>query len=164
MEIKESILIYTDGSCPENPGKGGYGYIINLPTETHEGYQGFELTTNNRMELMAVVEALKELRNSEVWEEETITLYSDSKYVLDPINKGWLKRWKKNNFKGKMNVDLWKEFLEVYRALPVKPIFKWVKGHSGVEGNERADHLAYLGSSGDRGYLVDKGYILTSKN
>lgn len=133
-----AVIAYTDGSSLGNPGPGGYGLIL-LETEKmvkKEISQGFRLTTNNRMELMAVCVALESLKftNTE------ITIYTDSKYVVDAVEKRWVFGWVQKGFKGKKNEDLWRRFLQVYKLQKVK--FQWVKGHAGNVWNERADQLA----------------------
>src|SRR5690606_5753494 len=133
-----AIIAYTEGSSLGNPGPGGYGTIL-LETEKKikkEFSQGFRLTTNNRMELMAVIVALEKLKNPQT----EITIYTDSKYVCDSVEKKWVFGWEKKGFKGKKNEDLWRKFLIQYRKHKVT--FQWVKGHAGNEFNERADILA----------------------
>lgn len=136
----KEVTIYTDGACSGNPGKGGYGIVLKYNENTKEIAGGYKLTTNNRMELMAVIVALKSLK-----EKCSVTLYSDSKYVVDSIEKGWAKKWQKNNWmRGKgekaSNYDLFKEMLDLLEKHNVK--FVWVKGHANNEGNERCDFLA----------------------
>lgn len=148
-----AIIAYTDGSSLGNPGPGGYGTIL-LETEQKikkEFSQGYRLTTNNRMELMAVIIALEKLKklNSE------ITIYTDSKYVCDAVEKKWLFGWEKKAFKGKKNEDLWRRFLVLYRLHKVS--FQWVKGHAGNEFNERADVLAVAAANSSK-FLVDGGF------
>jgi len=131
-----SITIYTDGSSRGNPGNGGYGIVLISGSHRKELKEGFRLTTNNRMELLAVIVALESVKknNSE------IIIYSDSKYVVNSVEKGWVFSWEKNNFKNKKNSDLWIRFLKVYRNQ--KASFIWVKGHSNNKENERCDVLA----------------------
>ncbi|MEQ9063695.1 MAG: ribonuclease HI [Vicingaceae bacterium] len=131
-----SIQVYTDGAAKGNPGPGGYGAILKSGKHYKELSAGFNLTTNNRMELLAVIVALEEIKrpNAEV------SVWSDSKYVVDAIEKGWLFGWEKKNFKGKKNIDLWQRFLKIYRKHKVK--FHWIKGHAGHPENERCDELA----------------------
>ena len=130
------INIYTDGSSKGNPGRGGYGVIIKALNKTLELSQGYRLTTNNRMELLAVIIGLESINK----DHQVITVTSDSKYVIDSVEKGWVFNWERKGFKKKKNPDLWKRFLVVYRKHNVK--FKWIRGHSGHEQNERCDELA----------------------
>ena len=134
------ITIYTDGACAGNPGKGGYGIVLEYKEHRKEVAGGYRLTTNNRMELMAVIKSLQSLK-----EICKVTLYTDSRYVVDSIEKGWAKKWRKNNWKksdGKraLNEDLFDDLLQLLDQHSVK--FIWVKGHANNEGNERCDHLA----------------------
>ena len=144
------INIYTDGSSRGNPGPGGYGIVMLYKDQRKELSQGYRLTTNNRMELMAVIKALEALKNDKI----DITIYSDSKYVVESIEKGWIWNWEKKNFKKKLNSDLWKTFIPLYKKFKIK--FKWVKGHSGNIENERCDELA--NKAQERELLVDKDY------
>lgn len=130
------IEIYTDGSSRGNPGPGGYGIILKAGKFYKEISQGYEYTTNNRMELLAVIVGLERLR----FPNSKVLVTSDSKYVVDSVEKGWVFSWEKKQFKDKKNSDLWKRFLEVYRKHQVK--FKWVKGHNNHPMNERCDTLA----------------------
>lgn len=132
------IISYTDGASLGNPGPGGYGVVLmseelNLRKELSAGYR---LTTNNRMELLAVIVALESLRHPGT----QILIHSDSSYVVNAIEKGWLKAWVKKGFKDKKNPDLWQRYLKA--AAPHKVKLKWVKGHAGIPENERADQLA----------------------
>lgn len=133
-----NIIIYTDGAASGNPGPGGYGALLMTPDKKHykELFEGFRATTNNRMELLAVIVALEKIKRPGC----NVVVYSDSKYVVDAVEKGWLFTWEKTGFKKKKNADLWKRFLEVYRKHLVK--FIWVKGHNGNKYNERCDELA----------------------
>ena len=149
------ITIYTDGAARGNPGPGGYGVVLMSGQHRKELSEGFELTTNNRMELLAVIVGLETLRvpNSQV------TIYSDSKYVVDAVEKGWVWGWVKKRFKGKKNADLWTRFLDIYKKHQVK--FIWVKGHANIPGNERCDQLAVEASQQpmlkkDEGYLANQ--------
>ncbi|UXP34003.1 ribonuclease HI [Reichenbachiella agarivorans] len=130
------IIIYTDGASRGNPGPGGFGTVLLAQGHRKEISAGFRKTTNNRMELLAVIAGLEALKvvNAEV------LIYSDSKYVVDAVEKGWLWGWVKKNFKDKKNRDLWERFIPVYKRNKVK--FKWVKGHAGNVENERCDVLA----------------------
>ncbi|MET3730616.1 ribonuclease HI [Moheibacter stercoris] len=145
-----AIIAYTDGSSLGNPGPGGYATIL-LETELKikkEFSQGYRLTTNNRMELLAVIVALEKLKNPKT----TITIYTDSKYVCDSVEKKWVMGWEKKGFKGKKNEDLWRRFLILYRKHHVS--FQWVKGHAGNEFNERADELA-VAAANSKDLLID---------
>ena len=130
------VTVYTDGGASGNPGPGGYGIVMLSGNHRKEINGGFRLTTNNRMELLAVIIALENLK----FEGTDVTIYSDSKYVVDAVTKGWVFNWVKKNFKDKKNPDLWKRFLNIYSKHEVK--FVWVKGHAGDEFNEVADRLA----------------------
>ncbi len=130
------IEIFTDGAAKGNPGNGGYGAILRFNGKEKELAEGFRLTTNNRMELLAVIVALESLKTNKF----PIHIYSDSKYVIDSIVKKWVYSWQKKGFKGKKNIDLWKRFLEVSNGLNIT--YHWVKGHAGHIENERCDQLA----------------------
>ena len=132
------IHIYTDGSSLGNPGPGGYGIIIEWVGKGYikEFSRGFKYTTNNRMELWAVIDALEKLKKKPM----DVMIISDSKYVIEAIEKKWVFGWQKKNFKGKKNPDLWKRFLEIYPQHNVQ--FQWVKGHNNHPQNERCDQLA----------------------
>lgn len=145
------ITIYTDGSSRGNPGPGGYGTILIFGKLRKEISEGFRLTTNNRMELLSVIIGLEALKSPG----ENVTIYSDSKYVVDSVEKGWLMGWEKKGFAGKKNPDLWKRFLAVYRKHKVK--FKWVKGHADNPLNNRCDELAVEASSNSH-LLTDTWY------
>lgn len=134
--MQKKINIYTDGACSGNPGKGGYGIVMEFGQKRKEMSAAFNLTTNNRMELLAVIIALRQIKSVDY----PIVCYTDSKYVCDSIEKGWLYSWVKKNFKGKKNVDLWKAMLPLLEKY--NPQFKWVKGHAGHPQNERCDELA----------------------
>jgi len=131
-----SVVIYTDGSAKGNPGRGGYGVVMMSGSHRKEISGGFELTTNNRMELLSVIVGLEHLKKEKTF----VTIYSDSKYVVDAIEKKWLFSWEKKNFGKKKNPDLWIRFLKTYRKHQVS--FIWVKGHSNIKENERCDRLA----------------------
>lgn len=135
-----NVEIYTDGACSGNPGVGGWASVLLYEQHKKELYGNDKETTNNRMELTAVIEALKALKRP-----CNVTLYSDSKYVIDSINKDWVYKWEANNWiksdrKPALNTDLWKELLALLEVHRVK--FVWVKGHNGNEYNERCDELA----------------------
>ncbi len=146
------ITIYTDGAARGNPGPGGYGIVLIAGKHRKELSGGFRLTTNNRMELLAVIKALEALKISD----SRVTIYTDSRYVADAVTKGWVFRWEQKNFKKKKNPDLWKQFLELYRKHQVNLI--WVKGHSRIKENERCDHLA-VEASYDKNLKDDTGYL-----
>lgn len=148
-----SITIYTDGSALGNPGPGGYGVVMISGRHRKELSQGFRLTTNNRMELTAVCVALETLK----FDGSDVTVYSDSKYVVDAVTKGWVFGWEKKGYAGKKNPDLWNRFLQVYRRHHVR--FVWVKGHADNAENNRCDLLAVAAAS-DRAHLQeDTGYV-----
>ena len=130
------IEIFTDGAAKGNTGNGGYGLILRYKGKEKELSEGFRLTTNNRMELLAVIVALESLKTNKI----PIHIYSDSKYVIDSIVKKWVYSWQKKCFKWKKNIDLWKRFLEVSEGLNIT--YHWVKGHAGHVENERCDQLA----------------------
>lgn len=146
------IVIYTDGASRGNPGPGGYGVVLKFKQHRKELSEGFRLTTNNRMELMAAIKGLEALKEPG----HNVTIYSDSKYVIDAVEKGWLKSWVKKGFAGKKNADLWMRFLNVYQQHQVK--FVWVRGHAGNIENERCDQLAVASALGDK-LLIDEGYV-----
>ena len=155
-----AIIAYTDGSSLGNPGPGGYAVIL-LETEKmfkKELSAGFRLTTNNRMELMAVIIALEKLR----FLPTEITIYTDSKYVHDAVEKKWVFGWERKGFKGKKNSDLWIRFLKTYREHKVK--IEWVKGHAGNPMNERADELAVAAANQTDGLKIDEVYELENNN
>ena len=131
-----SIVVYTDGSAKGNPGKGGYGIVMMSGKHRKELQKGFRLTTNNRMELLAVIVALENVKKKNT----PISIFSDSKYVVDAVEKKWVFGWEKKNFNKKKNPDLWIRFLKVYRQHKVS--FFWVKGHADNKENERCDCLA----------------------
>ena len=137
-----SITIYTDGAAKGNPGNGGYGVVMELVGTPYkkEFFEGFRLTTNNRMELLAVIVGLEKLKNPNM----TVLVISDSKYVVDAVEKKWVFGWEKKNFSGKKNPDLWMRFLKIYRKHQVD--FKWIKGHNNHPQNERCDELAVMAS------------------
>lgn len=145
------IKIYTDGAAQGNPGPGGYGTIMKYGTHEKELSQGYELTTNNRMELMAVIAGLEAIKRQGI----PVTIYSDSKYVVEAVEKGWLWDWEKKDFAKKANADLWKRYIPLHRKL--KPRFVWIRGHNGHPENERCDRLAVSAASG-YDLLVDEGY------
>nr|MBD3622844.1 ribonuclease HI [Sunxiuqinia sp.] len=152
MANSPRVTIYTDGAARGNPGPGGYGVVLLSGQHRKELSEGFDLTTNNRMELLAVIVALETLKFSNC----QVTIYSDSKYVVDAVEKKWLWGWVKKRFKGKKNADLWTRFLRVYQLHQVR--FVWVKGHAEIPENERCDQLAVEASMG-RNLKKDEGYL-----
>lgn len=145
------VIMYTDGGASGNPGPGGYGTLLMYGEHRKEMSGGFRLTTNNRMELLAVITGLEALKREGL----EVEVHSDSKYVVDAVSKGWVFNWEKKNYKDKKNPDLWQRFLKVYRKHRVT--FHWVKGHAGHPLNERADTLAV--EAYQKGDLkVDEGY------
>jgi len=145
------IKIYTDGASRGNPGPGGFGVVMIYGDLRKEISEGFRLTTNNRMELLSVIVALESLKK----EDTTVTIYSDSKYVVDSVELKWVLGWEKKHFKDKKNPDLWKRFLDIYRKQNVK--FVWVKGHASNKENNRCDELAVEAAMG-KGLKIDHGY------
>jgi len=138
--MDEIVRIYTDGACSGNPGPGGIGVKLMYKDMVKEISEGYKHTTNNRMELRAVIRGLQALKNKGL----TIEIYSDSKYVVDSVEKGWVFNWEKKKFVDRPNADLWKKLLELYDEHNVK--FIWVKGHASNEHNNRCDILAVAGS------------------
>jgi ribonuclease HI len=150
------IIIYTDGASRGNPGPGGYGTILMYGDKTKELSQGYRLTTNNRMELMAVIAGLEALKKTGLH----ITIYSDSQYIVKALNEGWLNKWMATNFsKGKKNKDLWVKFYNLYKQQHIK--FVWVKGHAENKYNNRCDELAVAAACSNH-LLVDEGYEMNS--
>lgn len=145
------IVVYTDGAAKGNPGPGGYGVVMKFNQHRKELSQGFRLTTNNRMELLAVIVAMESMQRNDL----PITVYSDSKYVVDAINLKWVFGWEKKGYKDKKNPDLWMRFLRIFRKLNVKLV--WVKGHAGNLENERCDQLAVQAAEG-KDLLIDEAY------
>ena len=145
------IIIYTDGSAKGNPGNGGYGIVMMSGNHRKELSEGFVLTTNNRMELLAVIMALESVKKQNT----EITVYSDSKYVVDAVEKKWVFSWEKKNFNKKKNPDLWIRFLKVFKKTNVS--FIWIKGHDDVKENERCDLLAVQAAESEP-LLVDRWY------
>lgn len=138
-----NIIIYTDGAARGNPGPGGYGAVLLYKEQRKELSAGFRKTTNNRMELLAVIVALEALK----YIPSQVTVYTDSKYVSEPVEKGWLFGWERKQFNKKKNPDLWIRFLKIYRQHKVR--FIWVKGHANIPENERCDKLAVEASLGN---------------
>lgn len=155
MSDSRKITIYTDGACSGNPGPGGYGTVMQYGKHRNELSGGFRKTTNNRMELLAVIEGLQALKHP-----CEVTIFSDSKYIVDAVNKGWARRWQANGWKRNkkeraLNPDLWARLLKLLNAHEVS--LQWVKGHAGNPGNERADALAVAASQSDN-LAIDKEY------
>lgn len=134
--MADPIIIYTDGAASGNPGPGGFGVVLKAGIHRKELMAGFRKTTNNRMELLAVIVGLEALKQPG----RQVVVYSDSRYVVDAVEKGWVFGWEKKAFKDKKNPDLWERFLAIYRQHQVK--FVWVKGHADIPENERCDQLA----------------------
>ncbi len=153
------VNVYTDGACSGNPGKGGYGIIMEWVGKPYikEFSEGFRMTTNNRMELLAVIVALEQLKKEGIH----VMVYSDSKYVVDSIEKGWLFNWVKKGFKDKKNADLWRRFLVVYKKHKVR--FHWIRGHNEHPQNERCDQLA-VNAIKKETLQVDEGFELSQNN
>ncbi|MEO0471654.1 MAG: ribonuclease HI [Bacteroidota bacterium] len=145
------ITIYTDGASQGNPGKGGYGAILMYGQHRKELAQGYRKTTNNRMELLAVIVALETLKKPGL----EVHIYTDSRYVEQAVSKRWVFGWEKKGFKDKKNPDLWRRFLQIYRKHNVN--IHWVKGHAGHPLNERADELA-TGAAGMPNLEIDHAY------
>ena len=153
------IVIYTDGAARGNPGPGGLGVVMIYGSHRKELSEGFSLTTNNRMELLAVIRGVEALKRDDL----KVKIYTDSRYVSDAVNKGWVFKWEVKRFKDKKNVDLWQQLLILYRKYQVE--FFWVKGHASIPENERCDRLAVEASHGvslqeDSGYVENKNETL----
>ncbi len=151
MSERPAIFLYTDGAASGNPGPGGYGIVLKCGDARKEISGGFALTTNNRMELLAVIKGLEAIR----WENAVVEVFSDSTYVVKAINEGWLDNWVRKGWKKVKNPDLWQEFLPLYRSHRVT--FHWLKGHAGHPENERCDRLAVAAYS-QAGLPQDEGY------
>ena len=145
------ITIYTDGGALGNPGPGGYGAVLMYGNHQKELSEGFRLTTNNRMELLAVIRALEALKKDGL----EVEIYTDSQYVQRAVSEKWVFGWEKKGFAGKKNADLWRQFLVLYRKHQVR--FHWVKGHAGIPGNERCDQLAQ-GAARGKNLQIDRVY------
>jgi len=150
------ITVYTDGAASGNPGPGGYGIILQQGKHIKELSAGYRYTTNNRMELLAVIVALEALKQPNC----NVQVHTDSKYVADAVEKGWVFQWEMRNFKKKKNPDLWQRFLAVYRRHQVK--FIWIKGHADHPMNERCDRLA-VEASHQTPLLIDEVYEALNK-
>ena len=149
------VILYTDGACSGNPGPGGFGTVLQFGAHRKDISGGFVLTTNNRMELLAVIRGLEALK-----QHCEVTVYSDSRYIVDAVNKGWAERWRANGWRrnkreNAVNPDLWGRLLDLLEKHDVE--FRWVRGHAGNPGNERADELAVAASKGSD-LAVDEGY------
>lgn len=156
--MSHEVHIYTDGAAKGNPGKGGYGVVMELVGTPHkkEFYEGFRLTTNNRMELLAVIVGLEQLKKPNM----KVLVVSDSKYVVDSVVKKWVLGWEKKGFVDRKNADLWKRFLKIYRKHQVD--FKWIKGHNNHPQNERCDELAVMASL-QKNVSIDSFYEMEEK-
>ena len=147
------LHIYTDGASRGNPGNGGYGVVLIWGNKQKEMFAGYRFTTNNRMELLAVIVALKSLTKTNI----PLTIFTDSKYVVDSVEKKWLDAWIRTDFKGgKKNKDLWLEYYKVARNFRVK--FQWVKGHADNPYNNRCDELATAAADDKKNLLIDEVY------
>ena len=153
MTNKNLVHIYTDGACSGNPGPGGYGIVMEWVGKPYkkEFSEGFRSTTNNRMELLAVIVALEKMKTNNL----EIIIFSDSKYVVDAVEKKWLLGWQKKRFKSVKNPDLWQRFLKIHNTENTK--FEWIKGHNEHPQNERCDMLAVEASKKEK-LLIDDGY------
>lgn len=145
------IYVYTDGAAKGNPGPGGYGVVMKSGPHYRELSEGFRLTTNNRMELLAVIKGLEAIKTKG----SEVMVVSDSKYVVEAVEKGWLWNWIKIGFKNKKNKDLWIRFVNIYRQHKVR--FQWIKGHNGHPENERCDQLA-VAAAAQKDLLIDTPY------
>ena len=155
MTAKPQVTIHTDGACIGNPGRGGYGVVLQFGEQHKELSGGYRLTTNNRMELMGPIKALQALKQSYF-----VILYSDSRYVVDAIEKGWVERWRakgwmRNKKDRAVNPDLWERLLNLCSEHEVE--FRWVRGHAGNRYNERCDRLATQAAR-QKGLPIDEGY------
>ena len=150
--MSDEITIYTDGASRGNPGPGGFGVVLKSGRHRLEKSQGFSLTTNNRMELLAVITGLEALKK----EGSKVAVYTDSKYVADAVSKGWVFQWESKGFRKKKNPDLWKRFLNIYRKHNVR--FVWIKGHNDDPENELCDQMA-VEASRSRDLSEDQGYV-----
>lgn len=155
--MSNEIIIYTDGAASGNPGPGGYGVVLKWGRHRLEKSGGFRLTTNNRMELLAVITGLEALKK----EGSQVAVYTDSKYVSDAVEKGWLFQWESKAFKKKKNPDLWIRFLKIYRKHKVR--FIWIKGHNNIPENEVCDRMAVEASKGIN-LPEDTGYVTESED
>ena len=157
MERKQTIYLYTDGAASGNPGPGGWGAVLVCGDLRKEMSGGFALTTNTRMELLAVIMGLEAIK----WENATVEVWSDSSYVVKAVEEKWLDKWVATGFKKKKNMDLWLRFLPLYKKHSVT--FHWLKGHAGHPENERCDRLA-VAAYGQPGLPQDEGYVNDEDN
>ena len=157
MTTRPTIYLYTDGAASGNPGPGGWGAVLICGQHRKEMSGGYRLTTNNRMELLAVIEGLEAIK----WENARVDIWSDSTYVVNAITEGWLDQWIAKNWKKVKNTDLWQRFVPLYRSHNVT--MHWLKGHAGHPENERCDRLAVAAYS-QPGLPEDEGYIQTDTN
>jgi ribonuclease HI len=155
--MPNEIIIYTDGAASGNPGPGGFGVVLKSGRHRLEKAEGFRLTTNNRMELLAVITGLEALKKTG----SNVVVYTDSKYVADAVEKGWVFQWESKAFRKKKNPDLWIRFLKIYRKHKVR--FVWIKGHNNNPENELCDRLAVESSKGND-LQEDTGYMPESEN
>ena len=155
--MQSEITIYTDGASSGNPGPGGYGVVLISGKHRLEKSEGFTLTTNNRMELLAVIEGLEALKMPG----SRVVIYTDSKYVADSVEKGWVFQWESKAFKKKKNPDLWIRFLKIYRKHNIR--FVWIKGHANNPENEICDKLA-VDAYSKGSLLKDAGYCPEDEN
>ena len=154
---RPTIHIFTDGASKGNPGPGGYGVVMKCAGITREISEGFSLTTNNRMELLAVIKGLEAIK----WDNAVVEVWSDSSYVVKAVNERWLEKWSAKGFVNVKNIDLWIRFIELYKKHRVT--FHWIKGHAGHPENERCDTLAVAASHGPE-LINDNGYLATIKS
>ena len=152
MKPRPVIYLFTDGAASGNPGPGGWGAVLRCAGIEKELSGGYALTTNNRMELLAVIEGLEAIR----WVNAQVEVWSDSTYVVKAVNEGWLEEWERKGFRKVKNPDLWERFLSVYRRHRVT--FHWIKGHAGHPKNERCDALAVEARSKES-LPQDEGYV-----
>ncbi len=153
--MEKELIVYTDGAALGNPGKGGYGIVMMWGAARKEMNQGYVHTTNNRMELMAVIVALESIKTPNT----IVRIHTDSKYVCDAIEKKWVWGWEKKGWKDKKNIDLWKRFLPLFKQHRIR--LHWVKGHAGIAENERCDVLATTAALNGP-WLEDTGYQVVS--
>jgi ribonuclease HI len=152
MQQGHQLIVYTDGSSRGNPGPGGYGAILMWGDKRKELSEGYRLTTNNRMELLAVIKALESLTKKNI----SLTIFTDSQYVVNSVEKKWLDNWVRTDFKGgKKNKDLWLHYYKLSKDFTIK--FKWVRGHADNPFNNRCDELATTAADGKH-LLIDEGY------
>lgn len=155
--MPHSVTMYTDGSSRGNPGPGGYGVVLISGKHRKELSQGFRLTTNNRMELLSVIAGLEALKQKNC----DVTIFSDSKYVVEAVEKGWLNEWVRKSFKKKKNQDMWMRFIKTYEQHNVN--FVWIKGHAENVDNNRCDQLA-VEAARSSFLFTDEGYEATQEN